>query len=65
MNDRNNSIAVNWMRRRSPPPTAPVVSSPPERPMGRRHSVITTRLPNWYTYKNWVDNTRESWQGKK
>ena len=63
MNDRN--IGVNWMSRRSPPPRAPVVPAPPERPMGSRHSAIRSKLPNWYSYKNWVDKTREGWQEKK
>lgn len=69
MNDRNNFTVSSWMSRRSPPPTVPETTKPTEplpveKPTGR-HSVIRTKLPNWYTYRSWVDKTRASWEDKK
>jgi hypothetical protein len=70
MNDRNNFIVSSWMSRRSPPPPIapdiikPIGTVPADRPVGR-HSVIRTQLPNWHSYRSWVDKVRGSWDEKK
>lgn len=67
MNDRK-FIANSWMGRRSvaPPlqPGKPFVPMAVDKPSGR-HAVIRTQLPNWHSYRSWVDKARGNWEQKK
>lgn len=67
MNDLNSIVGYSGMGRRSPPPTSamikPIVPLPADKPVGR-HSVIRTQLPNWQSYRSWVDKVRGNWKEK-
>lgn len=65
MNDLNNIARYSGKGRRSPPPTLgttkPIVPMSADKPVGR-HSVIRTQLPNWQSYRSWVDKVRGTWK---
>jgi hypothetical protein len=69
MNDLNDIIRSSAIARRSPPPASPVIikpiaPTPADKPVGR-HAAIRSKLPNWHSYKSWVDKARGSWEEKK
>lgn len=68
MSDRNNLPGYPGVRRRTPPPPmavnpTPGNPAPPEKPAGR-HEAIRSKLPNWSSYKNWVEKARGQWEKK-
>lgn len=68
MSDLNDITRYAAIARRSPPPASPAVKpnapTPVEKPVGR-HAAIRSKLPNWHSYKSWVDKARGNWEQKK
>ena len=57
MNDRNTFTGYRWMKGCPLLATDTVVSRPANEP--NRHSAIWTKLPDWHSYKGWVNRVRE------
>ena len=63
MNDRNTFIGYRWLNGCTLPPVDPVGSVRTNKP--DRHSAIWTKLPDWHSYKSWVNKGREGSKRQK